>query len=150
LDAPLTKLEASHQNMVLAQAQSLLTKPRRVWAQLTSVEVLGSADMGSAQVWGLEESIASRGQLSRSLTHTCLVRAEESMPINRQIGVVVALWWGAVIVVLVAGPALASQVGDQAPDLSLPATTKDPVRLADYRGQMFVVVYFFTSAFGGA
>jgi peroxiredoxin len=35
------------------------------------------------------------------------------------------------------------KVGDIAPDFSLPATTKDPLSLSDYRGKMNVVVAFY-------
>ncbi len=35
------------------------------------------------------------------------------------------------------------KAGDTAPDFSLPATTKDPLSLADYRGKMNVVVAFY-------
>ncbi|MDR7078530.1 peroxiredoxin Q/BCP [Neobacillus niacini] len=34
-------------------------------------------------------------------------------------------------------------VGDVAPDFSLPATTKDPLALSDYRGKKNVVVAFY-------
>ncbi len=34
-------------------------------------------------------------------------------------------------------------VGDVAPDFSLPATTKDPLALTDYRGKKNVVVAFY-------
>lgn len=37
----------------------------------------------------------------------------------------------------------ALKVGDAAPDFSLPATTKDPLSLLDYRGKMNVVVAFY-------
>jgi peroxiredoxin len=35
------------------------------------------------------------------------------------------------------------KVGDIAPDFSLPATTKDPLSLSDYRGKMNLVVAFY-------
>jgi peroxiredoxin len=35
------------------------------------------------------------------------------------------------------------KVGDMAPDFSLPATTKDPLSLSDYRGKMNLVVAFY-------
>lgn len=35
------------------------------------------------------------------------------------------------------------KVGDTAPDFSLPATTKDPLSLSDYRGKTNVVVAFY-------
>ena len=44
---------------------------------------------------------------------------------------------------------VALQVGDQAPDFSLPATTADKVSLADYLGQKHVVLFFDIAAFAG-
>jgi peroxiredoxin len=41
----------------------------------------------------------------------------------------------------------AVQVGDKAPDFSLPATTAEKVSLADYLGKKPVVVFFFIGAF---
>jgi peroxiredoxin len=38
---------------------------------------------------------------------------------------------------------LTLKVGDAAPDFSLPATTKDPLSLSDYRGKTNVVVAFY-------
>jgi peroxiredoxin len=35
------------------------------------------------------------------------------------------------------------KVGDTAPDFSLPATTKDPLSLSEYRGKTNVVVAFY-------
>jgi len=35
------------------------------------------------------------------------------------------------------------KVGDIAPDFSLPATTKDPLTLSDYKGQKNIVVAFY-------
>jgi peroxiredoxin Q/BCP len=46
-----------------------------------------------------------------------------------------------------ANQALALQVGDKAPDFSLPATTTDAVKLADYVGQKPVVIFFYIGAF---
>jgi peroxiredoxin len=45
------------------------------------------------------------------------------------------------------GPATALQVGDKAPDFSLPATTAEKVGLADFVGQKPVVVFFDIYAF---
>lgn len=38
---------------------------------------------------------------------------------------------------------LSLKIGDTAPDFSLPATTKDQIALADYRGKKHVVVAFY-------
>lgn len=35
------------------------------------------------------------------------------------------------------------KIGDQAPDFSLPATTKEQISLSDYRGNKNVVVAFY-------
>jgi peroxiredoxin len=42
---------------------------------------------------------------------------------------------------------LALQVGDKAPDFSLPATTGGEIKLADYVGKKPVVVFFYIAAF---
>lgn len=42
---------------------------------------------------------------------------------------------------------VALQVGDKAPDFSLPATHGEQVRLADYLGKQPVVVFFYIGAF---
>jgi hypothetical protein len=41
------------------------------------------------------------------------------------------------------------QVGDMAPDFTLPSTTGKPIHLADYRGKKNVVLAFFVLAFTG-
>jgi len=45
---------------------------------------------------------------------------------------------------------LALQVGDKAPDFSLPATTAEAIKLADFVGKQPVVVFFYIYAFGNA
>ena len=44
---------------------------------------------------------------------------------------------------------LALQVGDKAPDFSLPGTTAEAIKLADYVGKKPVVVFFYIGAFTG-
>ena len=44
-------------------------------------------------------------------------------------------------------PVVALQVGDKAPDFSLPATTAEKLGLADFVGQKPVVVFFYIYAF---
>jgi len=44
---------------------------------------------------------------------------------------------------------LALEVGDKAPDFSLPATTAEAIKLADYVGKKPVVVFFYVNAFSG-
>jgi thioredoxin-dependent peroxiredoxin len=43
--------------------------------------------------------------------------------------------------------AMAVQVGDKAPDFSLPATTAEKIGLADFLGKKPVVVFFYVYAF---
>ena len=45
---------------------------------------------------------------------------------------------------------LALQVGDKAPDFSLPATTAEAIKLADYAGKKLVVLFFYVYAFGNS
>jgi peroxiredoxin len=51
------------------------------------------------------------------------------------------------LLLLGANPVLALQVGDKAPDFSLPATTAERISLADYLGKKPVVVFFYIAAF---
>ena len=51
------------------------------------------------------------------------------------------------VLLLGANPVLALQVGDKAPDFSLPATTAEKVSLADYLGKKPVIVFFYIAAF---
>jgi AhpC/TSA family len=53
------------------------------------------------------------------------------------------------LLLLSAGRVMALQVGDKAPDFSLPATTAERVSLADFVGKKPVVVFFYISAFTG-
>lgn len=52
-----------------------------------------------------------------------------------------------IVLGLSASQALALQVGDKAPDFSLPATTTEAIKLADYVGKKPVVVFFYIGAF---
>ena len=47
------------------------------------------------------------------------------------------------------GAASALQVGEQAPDFALPATTADEVKLSDFAGQKHLVLFFYVGAFTG-
>jgi AhpC/TSA family len=51
------------------------------------------------------------------------------------------------VLLLSATRIMALQVGDKAPDFSLPATTAEKVSLADYLGKKHVVVFFYNAAF---
>jgi len=46
------------------------------------------------------------------------------------------------------GRAAAVQVGDQAPDFKLPATTGGEIRLSDFRGKQMVLIEFYHADFG--
>ena len=61
--------------------------------------------------------------------------------------VVTAVMLGGVLHLLDPGHVLALQVGDQAPDFSLPATTAETVSLAEYLGKKPVVLFFYLWAF---
>jgi peroxiredoxin len=54
-----------------------------------------------------------------------------------------------VLLLLSSAPAMALQVGDKAPDFSLPATTAEKISLADFIGKKPVVVFFYIGAFTG-
>lgn len=56
---------------------------------------------------------------------------------------------GALAAVLLAGPALALEVGQKAPDFALAGTDGKPVRLADLTAKGPVVIYTFIQAFTG-
>ena len=60
---------------------------------------------------------------------------------------VVAVLLSGVILSLGASHALALQVGDKAPDFTLPGTTAEEIKLADYAGKKPVVVFFYIGAF---
>jgi peroxiredoxin len=51
------------------------------------------------------------------------------------------------LLLLSSGSVMALQVGDKAPDFSLPATTAERVSLADFVGKKPVVVFFYLYAF---
>jgi peroxiredoxin len=46
------------------------------------------------------------------------------------------------------GGAAAVQVGDQAPDFKLPATTGGQIRLSDFRGKQLVLIEFYHADWG--
>jgi peroxiredoxin len=55
----------------------------------------------------------------------------------------------ALAVTAVAGPAAASgpQVGDRAPDFTLPSTAGKPISLSDFRGKQIVLLEFYGADF---
>lgn len=60
--------------------------------------------------------------------------------------VVAALLSGAVLC-MGASHVLALQVGDKAPDFTVPGTTAEELKLADYVGKKPVVLWFYIGAF---
>jgi peroxiredoxin Q/BCP len=52
-----------------------------------------------------------------------------------------------ILLLFSSNPAMAVQVGDKAPDFSLPSTTAEKVSLADFIGKKPVVVFFYVYAF---
>ena len=69
------------------------------------------------------------------------------MQMDQWTRVVAAVVLGGVLLLLSASHVPALQVGDQAPDFSLPATTAATVSLADYLGKKPVVLFFYLWAF---
>ena len=57
---------------------------------------------------------------------------------------------GALVGLMVAGPANALEVGQKAPDFTLTAPGNRQVKLADLLGKGPVVIYTFVDAFGAA
>jgi hypothetical protein len=49
---------------------------------------------------------------------------------------------------LVPGVALALEVGEQAPDFTLPSTTGEPISLRQFRGQQHVLLEFYVRDHG--
>jgi peroxiredoxin len=49
----------------------------------------------------------------------------------------------------VAGVALAIEIGEQAPDFTLPSTTGETISLSQFRGQKLVLLEFYVNDFGG-
>ena len=64
-------------------------------------------------------------------------------------GIVSGAVLGALAALVVAGPAAALQVGDKAPDFTLPAPGGKQVKLAELTANGPVVLYTFIQAFSG-
>jgi len=65
----------------------------------------------------------------------------------RRTDIVAALLIAALLVVGVAAPAAALQVGDKAPEFTLPATTAEKFSLSQFLGKSHVVLFGFIGAF---
>jgi peroxiredoxin Q/BCP len=75
------------------------------------------------------------------------MREEPCMQTSRWKRLVVAVLLSGVIVSIGVSHALALQVGDKAPDFTLPGTTAEEIKLADYVGKKPMVVFFYIGAF---
>ena len=60
---------------------------------------------------------------------------------------IVAVLLSSAVLCMGVSPVLALQVGDKAPDFTLPATTAEEIKLADYTGKKPVVLFFYIGAF---
>ncbi len=69
------------------------------------------------------------------------------MPTSRWRYLVMAALLSSVLLCLDASHVLALQVGDKAPDFSLPATTAEEIKLAGFVGKKPVVLFFYIGAF---
>jgi peroxiredoxin Q/BCP len=72
---------------------------------------------------------------------------EPCMQTSRWKRLLVAVLLSSVILSIGVSRALALQVGDKAPDFTLPGTTADEIKLADYVGKKPVVMFFYIGAF---
>jgi len=75
------------------------------------------------------------------------MREELCMQTSRWKRLVVAVLLSGVILSMGVSHALALQVGEKAPDFTLPGTTAEEIKLADYVGKKPVVVFFYIGAF---
>jgi len=64
-----------------------------------------------------------------------------------RIHIVAALLIAVLLVAAVAAPAAALQVGDKAPEFTLPATTAEKFSLSQFQGKSNVVLFSFIGAF---
>ena len=69
------------------------------------------------------------------------------MPMSRCRRLAMAVLLSSALLGLGASYVLALQVGDKAPDFSLPATTAEAIKLADFVGKKPVVLFFYIGAF---
>ena len=69
------------------------------------------------------------------------------MQTSRWRRLVVAVLLSGVVLCMGASHVLALQTGDKAPDFTLPGTTADEIKLADYVGKKPVVLFFYIGAF---
>ena len=75
------------------------------------------------------------------------MKEEIRMQTSRWKRLVIAVLLSGVILSMGASHVLALQVGDKAPDFTIPGTTAEEIKLADYVGKKPVVVFFYIGAF---
>jgi len=75
------------------------------------------------------------------------MKEEPFMQTSRWKCLVVAVLLSGIVLGMSASHTLALQVGDKAPDFTLPGTTADEIKLADFIGKKPVVVFFYIGAF---
>lgn len=71
------------------------------------------------------------------------------MTTKRWIGTWLVMFFSALVLLGNASQATALQVGDKAPDFSLPATTAEKISLDDFLGKQPIVVFSYLYAFTG-
>lgn len=72
------------------------------------------------------------------------------MKTRRWISVFMSVLVSVALLFFGADDGMALEVGDKAPDFTLPSTTGDKISLSQFRGQKPVVLFFYLFAFGGA
>jgi AhpC/TSA family len=81
---------------------------------------------------------------SRGISET---KKEAHMNKSPRMRTVFGAFFLGILLLFSGNPVMAVQVGDKAPDFSLPATTAEKVSLADFVGKKPVVVFFYVYAF---
>jgi hypothetical protein len=76
-----------------------------------------------------------------------IIRETRSMPRNVGPRIAVAVVSLTISLWLLPAPALAIDVGEQAPDFFLHSTVGETVRLSEYQGRKTVLLFFFPAAF---
>ena len=72
------------------------------------------------------------------------------MQMRRWIGVLAVVLVSVALVFFSVGDVRALNVGDKAPDFTLPSTTGEKISLSQFQGKKSVVLFFYPFAFGGA
>ena len=72
------------------------------------------------------------------------------MQMRRWIGMLTVVFVSVALLFFSVGDVRALNVGDKAPDFTLPSTTGEKISLSQFRGKKPVVLFFYIFAFGGA